>query len=261
MTYRLRNIVLAVALAALAALLTSFYVANYKKTVRSDEANVTVYVAAKQIPVGTTGAQAVEQGMLQTADIVRRSVVPGAISTPRQIRDLVATETVYEGEQVSVRRFRPVQAAGVRAELKGNLRAVQVNGNANQLLAGTLKKGDRVDLVGTFKVRFKDDNRDHPVTRTVLRDVEVLKPAAGGAIGATKLGASRPDGELSVQLAVTDAQSQKLEFTRNVGEWSLALRPVTNPADSPETVETTDTVVCDGLNRRKYAFFCFGRDE
>ena len=33
MTYRLRNIVLAVGLAALAALLTSFYVANYKKTV------------------------------------------------------------------------------------------------------------------------------------------------------------------------------------------------------------------------------------
>ena len=33
MTYRLRNIVLAVVLATLAALLTSFYVSNYKKSV------------------------------------------------------------------------------------------------------------------------------------------------------------------------------------------------------------------------------------
>ncbi|MDQ4029611.1 MAG: Flp pilus assembly protein CpaB [Actinomycetota bacterium] len=259
MTYRLRNIVLAVALAALAALLTSFYVANYKKTVRSDEADVTVYVAAKKIPVGTTGAQAAE-GMLKPMEVTRRTVVPGAISNPREIRDLVATETVYEGEQVSVRRFRPVQAAGVRAELKGNLRAVQVNGNANQLLAGTLKKGDRVDLLGTFKVRFQGDQRDHPVTRVVLRDLEVLKAPGGGSAGA-RLGESRRDGELSVQLAVTDAQAQKLEFTRNVGDWSLALRPVTDPADSPETVETIDRVVCDGLNRRKYAFFCFGRNQ
>jgi pilus assembly protein CpaB len=259
MTYRLRNIVLAVALAALAALLTSFYVANYKKTVRSDEANVTVYVAAKKIPVGTTGAQAVEQGLLQTAEMARRTVVPGAISSPREIRDLVATETVYEGEQVSVRRFKPVQAAGVRAELKGNLRALQVNGDANQLLVGTLKKGDRVDVLGTFKVRFKNDSRDHPVTRVVLRDLYVLRPAGGGSASA-KLGAPKSGGELAVQLAVTDAQAQKLEFTRKVGEWSLALRPVTDPADSPETVETVDTVVCDGLNRHKYAFFCSGRE-
>jgi Flp pilus assembly protein CpaB len=260
MTYRLRNIVLAVALAALAALLTSFYVANYKKTVRSDEANVTVYVAAMKIPVGTTGAQAVGSNMLKAVEITRRTVVPGAISSPREIRDLIATETVYEGEQISVRRFRPVEVAGVRAELEGNMRALQVDGNANQLLAGTLKKGDRIDIVATFKIRFKDDDRDHPVTRTVLRDIEVLRgPGSDPTSG--RLGEGRPNGELSVQLAVTDAQAQKLEFTRKTGEWSLALRPVTDPADSPETVQTVDTVVCDGLNRRKYAFFCFGRNE
>src|SRR5262245_52853377 len=109
MTYRLRNIVLAVGLAALAALLTSFYVANYKKTVQQDEASVTVYVAANQIDAGTTGADVLSQGLLHPQKVARRTVVPGAISEPSQVEDLVATETVYPGEQVSVNRFKAVE--------------------------------------------------------------------------------------------------------------------------------------------------------
>lgn len=241
MTYRLRNIVLAVALAALAALLTSFYVANYKKTVRADEASVTVYVAAKQIPVGTTGAEAASRGFLETAEVARRNVVPGAVSSPREVRDLVATETVYEGEQLTVRRFRPVQAGGVQAELKGNFRAVQVAGDANQLMAGTVKRGDHVDVVASFKVQVRDDNKDYPVTRVILRDLLVLAAPKATPLASSELGSEV--GDASVQLRVTDAQAQKLEFARQHGTWTLALRPVTDPADSPETVETTDTIV------------------
>ena len=40
MTYRLRNIFVAVALALVAALLTGFYVTNYQRNVRKDETNV-----------------------------------------------------------------------------------------------------------------------------------------------------------------------------------------------------------------------------
>jgi hypothetical protein len=53
MTYRVKNITIAVALALVAALLTSFYVTNYQRNVRADESNVTVYVAARDIPAGT----------------------------------------------------------------------------------------------------------------------------------------------------------------------------------------------------------------
>ena len=47
MTYRLRNIFVAVALALVAALLTGFYVTNYQRNVRKDETNVSVYVAKR----------------------------------------------------------------------------------------------------------------------------------------------------------------------------------------------------------------------
>ena len=57
MTYRIRNIIVAVALAVVAALLTTFYVANYKRHVRqSREHRSRCIVATKDIPQGTPGA-------------------------------------------------------------------------------------------------------------------------------------------------------------------------------------------------------------
>ena len=50
MTYRVRNIVIAVALALVAAMMTSFYVTNYQRNVEKDAKNVEVFVAKKRHP-------------------------------------------------------------------------------------------------------------------------------------------------------------------------------------------------------------------
>src|SRR4051812_19295160 len=142
MTYRARNIVIAVGLAALAAALTSIYVSGYKKSVQKDASNVRVFVARADIPTGTPAAKAAS--MLTPVEIARRNVVPGAISNRTQL-DGLSSETIYKGEQATTLRFRPVAQVGVRADLKGNQRAYQLAGDSNQLLVGTLKPGDRVD--------------------------------------------------------------------------------------------------------------------
>ena len=90
MTYRLRNITIAIALAVVAALLTAFYVKNYQRDVRKAETNVPVYVAKVDIPAGTSGADVARSGMMNKTKIVRRGVVPGAISNPAQLATLVA---------------------------------------------------------------------------------------------------------------------------------------------------------------------------
>jgi Flp pilus assembly protein CpaB len=253
MTYRVRNIVLAVALAALAALLVTFYVANYKKTVQQGEKNVTVYVATKKIEAGTSGGEALRAQSLHPEKVARRSVVPGAISNPAQIEDLVATEPVYAGEQVTVSRFRPVQQRGVRAQLTGNQRAYQLAGDPNQLLLGTLKPGDRVDMLASFKIKMSSEPKaeETPMTRTVLRDILVLMSPDGESTG-SKIGAAEAGN--SVQLAVTDAQARKLFFTAQNASWHLVLRPVVDPTDGAENLEVLNNVICDGLPRAKYAF-------
>ena len=138
MNYRVRNIGIAVGLAALAAILTSVYVVNYKRHVQHGEEKVTVLVAARDIPAGTAGADVVDQKFLKEQTVLRKAVVAGAISSPEQISRYVATQDVYEGEQVSTRRFAPPKEQGIRSQIKGTQRAYQLEGDPNQMLAGTL---------------------------------------------------------------------------------------------------------------------------
>ncbi|MGZ4382335.1 MAG: hypothetical protein ACXVZ3_13045, partial [Gaiellaceae bacterium] len=78
MTYRVRNIGIAVALAVLAALMISYYVTNYKRHVQHGASDVSVLVATKDIPVGTPGAEVVSGHMLRTISVNRTAIVPGA---------------------------------------------------------------------------------------------------------------------------------------------------------------------------------------
>jgi Flp pilus assembly protein CpaB len=249
MTYRVKNITIAVALALVAALLTSFYVTNYQRNVRKDETNVPIWVATRDIPAGTTGADIERKGMLAKAEIVRRSVVPGAISNPDQVADLVTSQPIYAGEQVSTRRFSTQSQRGIKAQLAGVQRAIEIDGGQHNLLAGTLQKGDKVDLVATFGAGGANGIE---FTRIVLRDIEVLRAPA--AVGASDKITSAGDrgGDFNVILKVTDTQVQKLHWIYTAAEeWHLELRPGIDSADSPENVESWYSVLREGVRQKQ----------
>jgi pilus assembly protein CpaB len=233
MTYRVRNIGIAVALAVLAAMMISYYVTNYKRHVQHGASDVTVLVATKDIPAGTSGAEVAKQNLLRSISVTRTAVVPGAISNGSELTNLVATQTTFAGEQVSSRRFASQQAGGVRSSITGPQRAVQVPGDGNQLLLGTLKAGDRVDVVASWAV---PEGTTHHVSRIILRDVLVLR--APDSTGIDSRLTTGPNSALSVQLQVSDAQAPKLYWMVQNGNWMLALRPTFHSADVGKNVET-----------------------
>lgn len=238
MTYRIRNIVIAVGLALVAMLLTLLYVTNYKRSVQHDAASVQVYVAAHDIAAGRSGSDIVRGHDLRTEQVARRSVVPGAISSPDQIQSLVLSGPVYAGEEITLRRFTDVAAQGIRAHLKGTMRAVQVSGDPDQVLAGTLQTGDHVDVVGNFRTNATNATN---ATRIVLRDLAVLsgpnEPASAKVAG----------GSSSVILAVSDTQVQRLFYVLKNADWTFELRPVIDAADSRERLETLNSILTEGL--------------
>jgi Flp pilus assembly protein CpaB len=248
MTYRLRNIVVAVGLALIAALLTTFYVANYKRHVRQSETTVTVYVAKRDIPQGTPGADLVKHGWMAPQDVIQRTVVPGAISNPEQVGSLLTTQPIYTGEQVSLRRFADHAQQGVRSQLHGTLRAVSIPGTSDALLAGTLHDGDHVDLVANLKT---GDCSTCFGVRVVARNVLVLTAPSGGGAAGAKVGGASQD-QQSVTLAVGDSrEEQKIWYAvQNSAGWSLALRPVANATDSSEDVEVMKTMLQDGVSAK-----------
>jgi pilus assembly protein CpaB len=256
MAYRARNILIAVALAAVAALLTSFYVTSYKRHVQRGEDHVTVLVAKSDIAEGTTGEDA--GGMLTSQDIPRKARVPGAITKPEQLASLVATQKTLQGEQVTTRRFGTQTELGVRAQLKGTMRAYEMWGDETQLLAGTLKSGDHVDFVAA-----------DGVSRVFLRNIKVLQAPAAPAVG-SKL-TSSIGSKSWVMLALTDNQTQKIQWLLDDTEstdndpkperWHLTLRPVVHDADSTDHVDTWYSVLTDGLTSAEKRLFAFGRSK
>jgi Flp pilus assembly protein CpaB len=213
---------------------------------------VTVLVAARDIPAGTSGADVVDQKMLKEQTVPRKSVVAGAISSPSQLSQYVATQDVFEGEQVSTRRFSPPAEQGIRAQIKGTQRAYQLPGDPNQLLAGTIQAGDHVDVVGTWDSSEPNSSNPTIVSRVILRNLLVLRAPTG--TDAAKVTTPGSGGE-SVQLRVTDVQSNKLLWIIKNGvkdgeAYYLTLRPPANALDSRNVVQDSHTLLFDGPGRR-----------
>ena len=237
--YRTRNIVIAAVLAAAAVLLTVIYVNSARKHDTALKQSVTVYVPSSNYSIGTPGTRII--GHMRAETIARAAMAPHAVTSPDQIRNLYLAEPVYSGEQLSLLRFAPPSQQGIRSQLTGTQRAVQVPGNTNQLLVGTLVPGDRVDVVVNLK---NPANQNDVRSLVALRNLRVLQTQDGK--GGAKITKATDDTD-AVILALTDEQDQRLNYllnnnTATVG-WYLQLRPVKKPADSITPPATFPTVV------------------
>lgn len=245
--YRLRNTLVAGGLAAVGALLVFLYISTYRKHVQTGADLVTVLVASHDIPAGTDASAA--EGSLRSETVLRRNVVTGAISHPGNISGLVVSQPILAGEQVTVRQFSPLRQQGVLATISGNLRAIALPGDGTQLLYGIVKDGDHVDVVANIKYTLHSGSANSTgvslvASRVILRDLLVLQsPTTAGTTG---IGGVQASGT-SITLAVTDSQAQKLLFAVKNGDWWLVLRPVAKPTDVPDSVETMQSILGDGL--------------
>jgi len=236
--YRIRNIVIAAALAAAAVLLTVVYVTSARNDTAAGKESVTVYVPSRDFAVGTSGSKIA--GSLEKQTIARKYAAPEGVSNPAQLKGLYLTQPVYRGEQLTLNRFALPKEQGIRSKLAGNQRALQVPGTADQVLAGTLIAGDRVDVVASLK-----DPKDNTAVRSsvVLRNLQVLETEDDST--GSKLRDANTN-ETAVVLAVTDAQAQRLYYVMKNGDWTLQLRPVKKPKDSARSVDTFTSVLAGG---------------
>ena len=254
MTYQLRNVVIAVVLGLLAAVLTTVYVTNYRKNVQHGQQDVGVLVAATNIPAGTSGAAIVSGHMLVRKTIPRTALVPGAISSPDQIARLVSTQDVMVGEQVTKSRFGGANELGVRA---------QAQGNAPRHPDRRRPEPDpRRHAPGGRSCRprrqHEGGRRPAAAARVHYDRVVPPRPARPPRSGAGRQQAGRSQLDPALQrdarrhgLAGVEALFVVKNADPNAspdGGWALQLRPVTNAADSPENIESIQTVLLDGLS-------------
>jgi pilus assembly protein CpaB len=238
-SYRTRNILVAAALGLLAVVLTLVYVAHTRKSAQSTTAAAPVHVlvAARDIPIGTAGTALAGSGWLVTKTFQPTDVPAGAITSLADVRAEVAIQPTYRGEQLVARRFGTTQQEGVLSVLKGDYRVVQLPGDANQLLAGTIKDGNRVDVVGSVKVPESGQNHYSTI---FLRNLLVVSAAS-------KPSSNVGQDTTSIELRVTTSQAERLFWLEKNADWSLLLRPSTKATD-PATAPTSAQALLASAN-------------
>jgi pilus assembly protein CpaB len=234
-SYKVRNLIIAGALAACAVALMFIYASHAKKSSTSSSTKgVSVFVAARDIPIGTTGAKLATGGWLVARKLPANSTASGTITSPSDLTNMVAIQPTYAGEQIVARRFGTAQQEGLLSDLKGESRVIEVPGDAHQLLAGTLKQGNRVDIVGN--VTNPEGAQTHD-TVIALRNLLVVKaPSAPSSnINTTQ--------NLSVELQLNGDQAQRLFWLQKNGDWTLLLRPSNHAADKRVAPATAAAIV------------------
>ena len=168
---RIRNVLVPAALAVLAAVLVGVYIASYRNNVNEGAGLVNVLVASRDIPAGTAGSSVASGGYLKTESVPKRTLVDGSVASAVPLTSKVTADPIYKGEQITLRQFKPLAQAGIFAKFSGRQRAIAVLGTPSQMLAGTLKDGDRVDVIAT--VRYHTGPA-RATTRVVLKNLLVL---------------------------------------------------------------------------------------
>jgi Flp pilus assembly protein CpaB len=252
MSYSVRNIAIALVLAALAAVLVIVYTGNVQKQADERQSTTPVLVAARDIPPGTSVADAIRQGMFQVRPIVQRDVVPGALDSEKRLnRDRAVATTIPANAQVTMAMFRDSNANPIGQQITGQNRAIQIALNANMVLNGTLTAGDHIDLIGTF-----GDSAANGFSRVILSDVEVLSVQQSGAAAAALAadsstgGGSDGTGGAAVILEVPKAEVAKVTYALAFGNglWFL-LRPEAGDNSGGLTpFANLESTVLDGLN-------------
>jgi Flp pilus assembly protein CpaB len=230
----------AAGLALAAVVLVAAYLTNYKRHVQSGEQHVAVYVASKPIPAGTSAADLLNSHLIHKTTVLQRNLVPGFVDDPAKLASLFVTRPLFTNEQVTLDSFGRANARGIQGQLAGTDRAIQVSGTAEQLLAGTIRNGDHVDIVASWGI---GPNSDIAVSRTILRDIFVVKAPEFGTKASITTGGNGSSGAYSAILKLSDTAARQLYWMMINGKWSLALRSPVQASNGKDAYDDSERML------------------
>ena len=230
--------IVAVLTAALAGLALMLFVNRYKESVRQGLASRPILTADRLIPEGTAGNVVITERMFKPTAVAEEDARPGAVADADALLGKGATRDILPGQQITAADFS--QAADpLRSRLAKTDRLVQVPIDGSHGLLGTIKRGDRVDVMVSFTGNSRGASAGaagRPAVRYLLRDVRV----AGAPPAAQSGGAAVGSG--SVLLETTDRQAAQLAFVSDNAKLWFVLRPPVGAVNGKAPTVTAEAV-------------------
>jgi pilus assembly protein CpaB len=240
MSRRVLVVVLAVLLAATGTTGVLLYVRQADARAVAGKQTVSVLVASKKVPAGTSVGDARGSGMVRTEIMPEETVPDDTLLSGDDLSGLdaqVAAGDIAAGQLLRRAMFvaKSVRADGL--DVPDGKMVVSVAMKSAEEVAGYLRPGSMVTVFDTFTVAEgqgrtpagDDLSRNHEynqATRVLLTKVQVL--AIGPAPQSTKSsssGSSDPNADVLVTLAVTQTEAEKLVHGAQVGRLYLAMVP------------------------------------
>ncbi|MDR7419355.1 MAG: Flp pilus assembly protein CpaB [Armatimonadota bacterium] len=227
------------AAAAALALVTTLAIIQYLQGV-AQRAAVVAPVKTETVVVARTNIaerQVVRGDLLEVRQVPVEAVHPQAARRLDEVVNRVAIAPIFADEQVLVNKLATAGVnVGLSYVMPKDKRAMTIAVNEVVGVAGFVFPGDRVDVLGT--VRLKDEN----FTKIVLQNVEVLAIAQK----VEQKPGEEPRVTTSATLALDPQQAEALAQIDNSGRLRLALRPY----GATERVQTAGMTLEAALGRR-----------
>ncbi len=213
---------------------------------------VKILAATRDLPAGTQ----LKKGDLKLVAVEERDLPKAALTDPGLAYHRALLYPVNGNEPVTATKLSSLTGAdGVAATIEPGKRAVSVGFTDASGASGLIQPRSRVDVLFT-----RTGSIGEALTATILEDVLVLSigrttevQPLSTAAGASKSTPVRTQNQTAT-LMVTPEEARKLEFAKNQGKLSLALR---NPLDrgttagaEPATAESLDPMLAGRVTRK-----------
>lgn len=229
--------ILGILAAVLAGVIVLVYLNQYRNSLNTTAAPVTVLVAKKLIQQGTPGDLIASTGGFQTSSIPKDQVRTGALTDASSLRGQIATTTIYAGQQLAAGDF-VTAAHQILTKLPPNMRAVAVPVDAAHGIVSQLVAGDHVDVYAALSVTSNGVTGSVPVVKLLATDALVLQVPKAASTG---IGASTASSNIILRATAPDAA--QFAFTADNGKLWIVLRPTNAKATPPSLVTATSLVL------------------
>jgi pilus assembly protein CpaB len=280
--WRVLTAIVAVVLAALVGVLIYKYANDAKNDAKKPYTSVSVLVADKAIPTGTSFASALDSGQITRAQRVQRDLPATRVSgessdeaLKKQFATLVAAHNIVQGQAIVSQDF--VAQGQAQGGLTGALQTDQAKDKTNELMAVTLTlddqhavggyvaPGDTVNAVFTGDFRKSGDGSASadsgsggvhatafllPGLKVIAVGSDTTAPAqTTTAAGAKSTGTSRSSSSNSakprtlITFEVTPRQALQLVHAADAGSLTLTLNPSSfKKGDFKDTAEIVESI-------------------
>ena len=248
-----KGIIIPAALALIAVLLSIQYINQREKELGLLAEPKPVLFATKDIPRMTK----LDENLLEVRQVPAKFVQPGALTDVQQGVNQVTTAPILQGEQVLDTKLVSYGVeTGLAIKVPTSFRAVTIAVTDVSGVAGLIKPGNYVDVLGTFD--FGDKMKSDQKTFTLMANVLVLaveqnlgpesdlakaRAMKGKDSGLVDLGPGRFKKEkefpTNVTLALAPKGAQEIVLAQEAGKITLVLRSMFEGHQSPRVPATS----------------------